>query len=53
MSMLLLCFILAHHTINSEFNRVRKKQQAIRFVIVPVCLSQVLAKVMKLCAIKV
>lgn len=51
MSMLLLCFILAHHSTNSDFNRGKKKK--IKFVIVIVCLSQVLAKVMKLCAIKV
>lgn len=52
MSMLLLCFILAHHTINSDFNRGKKKKK-IKFVIVIVCLSRVLAKVMKMCAIKV
>lgn len=49
MSMLLLCFIfLAHHTTNSDFSRGKKRSNLLLL-----CLSQVLAKVMKLCAIKV
>lgn len=48
--MLLLCFLLAHLTFKITISVQKKK---IKFVIVIVCLSRVLAKVMKLCAIKV
>lgn len=43
-------FILARHTTNSNFSSRKKK---IEFVLAAICLSRILAEVMKLCAIKV